>query len=36
MKTERKANRKRLLIIGNQVRVAGGEAGGMGPLGDGH
>lgn len=33
---EREA-RKRLLTIGNKLRVAGGEAGGgMGYLGDGH
>ena len=37
MKPERKTNHKRLLIIGNELRVAGGEAGGgMGSLGDGH
>ena len=30
MKTEREANHKRLLTLGNKLRVAGGEWGGMG------
>ena len=36
-KPQRDTNHKRLLIIGNILRVAGGErGGGMGELGDGH
>ena len=37
MKSERETNHKRLLIIGNKLRVAGVEGvWGMGYLGDGH
>ena len=36
-KSERETKHKRLLIVGNKLRVAGGEgSGGMGQLGDGH
>ena len=34
--SEREKNHERLLTIGNKLRVAGGEAGGMGLVGDGH
>ena len=37
MKPERETNHTRLLILGNKLRVAGGEGRGMiGWLGDGH